>query len=97
MAMAKRGQTYMPYPDALPFGISKATFFRRGWRRRDLHKSGWLELGIRITPQLRELMVEWFQKRTSERNENTCDPETLPMPPDVGIPLSPLPSPSSLG
>ena len=110
MAVARKNSRYMPFPDALPFGCSKATFFRRGWHRRDLHKAGWLALGIRITPKLRGLMVGFFQRRTCERNGHAYDPETFPMSPDVGIPplsfpMSPdvgipppsSPPPSSLG
>src|SRR5450759_5562793 len=86
MAMSRKNSRYMPFPAALPFGCSKASFFRRGWRRRDLHKAGWLELGIRMTPKLRGLLVEWFERRTCERNGHAYDPETFPLSPDIGIP-----------
>ena len=95
MAMTAKGRRYMPFPDALPFGCSKATFFRRRWRRKDLNKVGWLELGIRITPKLRDLLVDWFQRRTCERNGHTYDPETYPLSPDIGIPPSSFPTPAS--
>ena len=71
--MSRKGQRYMPFPDALPWGASKATFFRKGWHRRDLHKAGWLELGIHMVPKLRELLVEWHQRRARERNGDACD------------------------
>ena len=69
MTMAGRNRRYMPFPDALPFGGSKATFFRRGWRRRGMHMAGWVDLGIRITPRLRQLLVEWLDRRLAERRE----------------------------
>ena len=84
MAMTAKGRRYMPFPDALPFGCSKATFFRRRWRRRDLNKAGWLELGIRITPKLRELLVDWFGRRASERAGRACDQAAHP-PSPVGM------------
>jgi len=96
MAMARKGQRYMPFPDALPFACSKSTFFRRGWRRRDLHKSGWLELGIRITPRLRELLVKWHQRRMVERNGNSCDASGHPLSPGIVISPMPFPPPFSL-
>ena len=74
MAIARKNRRYMPFPDALPFGISKATFFRRGWHRRDLHKAGWLDLGIRIVPKCRDLMVDWHSRKTAERQGPSCDP-----------------------
>ena len=86
MAMARKGRRYMPFPDAVPFGVSKATFFRRGWHRRDLHKIGWLDFGISITPRLRELMTEWFERKTCERNGHAYDPMTYPLSPGLGIP-----------
>ena len=67
MAIGRKNRRYMPFPSALPFGCSKATFFRHRWRRRDLHKIGWLELGIRMPTGLRELLTEWFEQRTCER------------------------------
>ena len=67
MAMTAKGRRYMPFPDALPFGVSRATFFRRRWRRKELNRIGWLDLGIRIAPKLRELMVEWHDRRAQER------------------------------
>ena len=85
MAMARNGQRYTPFPNALPFACSKSTFFRRGWRRRGLHKAGWLDLGIRITPKLRELLREWFERRSSELRGRTYDSEAYPLSPDVAI------------
>ena len=91
MAMSRMGRRYMPFPSALPFGCSKATFFRHRWRRRDLHKAGWLELGIHMSTALRELLVEWHQRRTCERNGSKYDPETYPLTPNIGIPSSLFP------
>ena len=67
MVMSGKGRRYMPFWDALPFGCSKATFFRRGWRRKELHRIGWVDLDINIVPKLRKLMVEWFQRKKAER------------------------------
>ena len=67
MALTRKNGRYMPFPEALPFGVSKATFFRRGWRRRDLNKVGWLDLGIRIAPKFRQLLVDWYDRKNRER------------------------------
>jgi len=96
MAMTKKHSRYMPFPNALPFACSKSTFFRRGWRRRDMHKAGWLELGIHVTPRLRELLVEWFERRSCELRGRTYDSKTFPLSPDMGIPTSPFPPPFTL-
>jgi hypothetical protein len=74
MAVGKKNRRYMPFPDALPFGVSKSTFFRRRWRRKDLHRAGWLDLGIRITPKLRELLVEWFERKLAGRAAFVAQP-----------------------
>jgi len=83
MTMARRNIRYMPFPNALPFACSKSTFFRRGWRRRDLHQAGWLQLGIRVTPKLRELLVEWYQRRMVERDGSSCDASSHPLSPGI--------------
>jgi hypothetical protein len=58
----------MPFKDAVPYAISRATFFRRGWNKLDLHRMGWLDFGIRIPTRLRELMEEWLRRKADERN-----------------------------
>ena len=67
MAMNRRFMRYMPFHDALPFGCSKATFFRRRWRRRELWRHA-CAMGITgVAPRLRDLMVRWFEARAAER------------------------------
>ena len=68
MAMNRRFMRYMPFHDALPFGCSKATFFRRGWRRKELWRIASCTMGITgVAPRLRALMVRWFEARAAER------------------------------
>ena len=73
MALTRKNYRYLPFPEALPFGICRATFFRRGWHRRELNKAGWLDLGIRVTPKLRELLDNWYQRKASERHARSTD------------------------
>ena len=67
MAMNRRGRRRKPFKGALPFAISRATHFRRGLHELDLHKIGWLDYGIRITPKLRDLLEDWLRRKTAER------------------------------
>lgn len=65
--MSRRRLRYMPFYDALPHGCSKASFFRYGWRRKELWRSA-CEMGITgVAPRLRDLMVRWFEERAQER------------------------------
>jgi len=54
---------HMPFPSALPYGCSRWTEHRRGWKRRDLHRRCISEVGItHIDKTLRQLMVRWFDR-----------------------------------
>jgi hypothetical protein len=33
----KPNERILPFPNALPFGCSRRTFYRRGWKRKELH------------------------------------------------------------
>ena len=93
MAMSVKGRRRMPFRDAVPFGVSRATQFRRGWNKLDLHRMGWLDYGIRVPPKLRELLGDWLHRRTCERHGRTYAPETYPIPPGAGIPPMSFPPP----
>lgn len=67
LAMSRRGRRGMPFRDALPCAVSRATHYRRGWHLLDLQRIGWLELGIRVVPKLRQLLEEWYQQKSFER------------------------------
>jgi hypothetical protein len=82
MALSVKGRRRVPFPDAVPFGISRASQFRRGWNKLDLHRMGWLDYGIRVPPKLRELLVDWLRRRECERHSRPYDPETYPLSPD---------------
>ena len=69
MALSRRYCPYMPFATALPYGCSKATFFRKGWHRADLHKAGWLSFGIRISDRFRAVLVTWYERQINERKE----------------------------
>lgn len=60
-SLVKKGMRTLPFGDALPFGCSRRTFYRRGWRRKGLHRKAVLEYGIlSVDPRLRDLMERWF-------------------------------------
>jgi hypothetical protein len=64
------GMTVLPFADALPFGISRRSFFRHGWRRRELHRRAVLEYGIlSVNPRLRNRMEQWFEEHQIRRKE----------------------------
>lgn len=66
----KDGMSTLPFAEALPFGISRRTFYRHGWRRRVLHRKAVLELGIlSVDHRLRSRMEQWFDDHQQERNE----------------------------
>ena len=59
----KNGMRVLPFADALPFGISRRTFFRHGWRRKGLHKKAVLEVGIlSVDARLKSRMHRWFEE-----------------------------------
>src|ERR1039458_4418329 len=69
-SIVKEGMTTLPFADALPFGISRWTFYRHGWRRYGLHRKAVLELGIlTVDPRLRKRMEQWFERHHQERRE----------------------------
>lgn len=69
-SLLKKGMCLLPFADALPYGCSRRTFFRRAWRRKGLHRKAVLELGIlSIDPRLKNRMHHWFEKHQIQRVE----------------------------
>jgi hypothetical protein len=69
-SMVMDGMTVLPFADALPFGISRRSFFRHGWRRKGLHRRAVLEVGIlSVDSRLRNLMEQWFEEHQIQRSE----------------------------
>lgn len=79
-APISKGMRILPFPDALPFGISRRTFYRHGWRRSELHRRAVLEVGIlRVDPRLRKQMHGWFEQHHRQRtvgNSNRSEMST---------------------
>ena len=72
LSLLWKGMTILPFADALPFGISRRTFFRRGWRRSGLHRKAVLEFGIvTIDGRLKKLMHRWFETQQQQRSEKS--------------------------
>jgi hypothetical protein len=62
-----KGMRILPFADALPFGCSRRTFYRRGWKRRKLH---WMavEAGLLgVDPRLRVRLNNWFESHRAMR------------------------------
>jgi len=73
-SLLKTGRRVLPFADALPFGISRRTFFRQGWRRRELHRKAVQELGIlSVDARLRSRMEQWFERHEQERSDHRKD------------------------
>jgi len=69
-SMVMDGMTVLPFADALPFGISRRSFFRHGWRRKELHRKAVLDYGIlSVDPRLKNRMHRWFEEHQRQRNE----------------------------
>lgn len=69
LAFAGKGRRYLPHADALPFGISRRTFHRLRYKRRDLHRTAVCEMRIvRPDRRLRELLDKWLEEHSGERS-----------------------------
>ena len=69
-SMVTDGMTILPFADALPFGISRRSFFRHGWRRNGLHRQAVLEVGIlSVNARLRNRLHQWFEQHQRQRAE----------------------------
>lgn len=69
-SLLKKGMRVLPFADALPYGCSRRTFFRHGWRRKELHRKAVLELGIlSVDSRLRNRMHRWFEEHHIQRDE----------------------------
>jgi hypothetical protein len=59
-APIKRGMRILPLADALPFGCSRRTFYRKGWKRDELHWKA-VHMGLLgVDQKLRGRMKDWF-------------------------------------
>jgi hypothetical protein len=59
-APIKKGMRILPFPDALPFGCSRRTFYRHGWKRDELHWKA-VHMGLLgVDQKLRGRMKDWF-------------------------------------
>lgn len=66
----KRGMRILPFADALPFGCSRRTFYRRGWRRKELHRIAVQEYGIvGVDSRLGARLRGWFESHKAARGE----------------------------
>ena len=69
-SMLKERMPVLPFADALPYGISRRSFFRHGWRRKGLHRQAVLEVGIlTVDPRLRNRLENWFEEHQKLRKE----------------------------
>src|ERR1039458_4992156 len=60
-ASLKPGMRILPYADALPFGCSRRTFYRRGWKREKLHWQA-VHMGILSVDQRLWVRINhWFE------------------------------------
>ncbi len=67
-SLLEKGMPVLPFTNALPFGISRRSFYRHGWRRKDLHRRSVLEVGIlSVDSRLRKLMAQWFDEHQQRR------------------------------
>jgi hypothetical protein len=58
----KKGMRILPLADALPFGCSRRTFYRRGWKRDELHWQA-VHMGIlSVDQRLRVRVNDWFEQ-----------------------------------
>ncbi len=85
-AMSSPMLRWMPFPGALPFGCTRWTAHRRGWKRRDLHRRCISEVGItHVDRQLRNLMVRWFEEERQKRRSIALLPAAAA--PETPVPL----------
>ena len=69
-SMLKEQMPVLPFADALPYGISRRSFFRHGWRRKGLHRQAVLEVGIlTVDPRLRNRLANWFEEHQKLRKD----------------------------
>jgi hypothetical protein len=60
-APLKTHMRILPYADALPFGCSRRTFYRRGWKRKELHQKA-VHMGLlSVDQRLRVRINHWFE------------------------------------
>ena len=74
-----KGMRILPFADALPFGCSVRSFYRRGWQRKNLHRKAVLEYKIlAVDFRLRVLMRKWFESHNAKRNGSSDDLQPKP-------------------
>ena len=64
-APIKKGMRILPFPDALPFGCSRRTFYRRGFKRDELHWKA-VHMGLlSVDQRLRVRIKDWFEQHAA--------------------------------
>ena len=71
---------WAPFAGDLPFGCSRRTALRRGWKRRNLHRQCVLDLGLtHIDRRIGSLCEEWFARRAKGRLVNNSVERPAPL------------------
>jgi hypothetical protein len=74
----KKGMRILPYADALPFGCSRRTFYRQGWKRKELHWKA-VHMGIlSVDQRLRVHLNDWFNRHQDMRDREFGGISALP-------------------
>jgi hypothetical protein len=76
-APLKPGMRILPFPNALPFGCSRRTFYRKGWKREKLH---WQAVHLGILSVERRLTVRlnhWYESHQDMRDQRSDSASAL--------------------
>jgi hypothetical protein len=74
-----KGMRILPYADALPFGCSRRTFYRKGWKREKLHWQA-VHMGIlSVDQRLWGRLNRWLESHQDMRDRQ-LDVSALPNP-----------------
>ena len=74
----KPGMRILPFADALPFGCSRRTFYRWGWKREQLH---WMAVHaglLGVDQKLRVRIRHWFESHEAMRTQRVGGISALP-------------------
>ena len=73
----KPNERILPFADALPFGCSRRTFYRRGWKREKLHRQA-VHIGIlSVDQRLRVRINHWFETHQDMRDRRSDSASAL--------------------
>ena len=77
-APIKKGMRILPFADALPFGCSRRSFYRRGFKRDRLHWQA-VHMGIlSVDQKLRVRIRHWFESHQEMRTQRVGGISALP-------------------